>query len=58
MPYVLTITVGRACNMKERPAKYKIIHLARPVRKRGIGKPVMRCVGGVDQDSERIVVRK
>jgi hypothetical protein len=27
---VLTITVGRAYNMKERPANYKIIPFARP----------------------------
>ena len=44
--------------MKERPPNYKIIHMARPEWKRGIGRPVMRWVGGVDQDSERIVVRK
>jgi hypothetical protein len=59
MPYnVLTITAGRACNMKERPANYKIIHLGRPEGKRGIGRPMMSWVGGLDQDSERIVVRK
>jgi hypothetical protein len=44
--------------MKERPANYKIIPLARPEGERVIATPVMRWAGDVDQDSERIVVRK
>jgi len=41
--------VGRAWNTKERPANYKIIPLARPEGKRGIVRPMMRWVGGVDK---------
>jgi len=32
--------------------------LARPERKRGIGRPMMSWVGGVDQNSEKTVERK